>query len=537
PEEQQAAAPSPTPELSPPDPQAFQQSMQGLWGKYQDLMAQRLEALSQAVTAIQAGNLTHQLRHRAAQAAHKLAGVLGMFERDDGSAIARQLEGLLESETPEDWQQVVPLVEQLAAGMQTSPTAPAVTATAKTGCTLLISADRALAGPLLEMGQAAGQVWQAVPSIEAAEDFIHQGTPDLIVADITAAAMWSTSLEFVKGLLNKTPTVPVIALSATDSLLDRVAIAQAGIQRLLTKPVTAAQVWETASQLQRDRQLSAQILVVDDDPLIVQTLRPLLEAWGLGVVGLGGSQRFWEVLHLTRPDLLLLDVQMPEFGGIELCQAVRTDPTWQNLPVLFLTAHRDADTVQAIFRAGADDYITKPIIGPELLTRILGRLERNRLLQHHSRRDLLTGLANYPHSKQALTQMIETALGQSEAMALVVMRLHQLAAINLRHGHEAGHGILQVWGQCLRSHLGGYSLGYWGDGEFVIGLPGDGQFAQDALEPLLQMLRRQIVTLPSGERMQPDFDWSLATYPGEGQTLQTLYQGAIAKLDGGDRSA
>jgi DNA-binding response OmpR family regulator len=91
--------------------------------------------------------------------------------------------------------------------------------------------------------------------------------------------------------------------------------------------------------------------------------------------------RFWDTLRATRPDLLILDVNMPEINGIEICRAIRNDASWQALPILFLTVSNDADTMQQVFAAGADDYLTKPIVGEELLTRINNRLKRNRLLQ------------------------------------------------------------------------------------------------------------------------------------------------------------
>jgi len=61
---------------------------------------------------------------------------------------------------------------------------------------------------------------------------------------------------------------------------------------------------------------------------------------------------------------------MPHLNGIELCQVIRNDPRWSELPVLFLTAHAEADTVEQIFAAGADDCVSKPIMGPKLVTRI-----------------------------------------------------------------------------------------------------------------------------------------------------------------------
>ena len=69
-------------------------------------------------------------------------------------------------------------------------------------------------------------------------------------------------------------------------------------------------------------------------------------------------------------------MEMPEFSGLDLCKAVRNDPAWSELPILFLSAHNDPETVHRVFEAGGDDYVNKPILGPELLARVLNRLER-----------------------------------------------------------------------------------------------------------------------------------------------------------------
>jgi diguanylate cyclase (GGDEF)-like protein len=255
----------------------------------------------------------------------------------------------------------------------------------------------------------------------------------------------------------------------------------------------------------------------------------LLEPWGMGVTGLDNPQQFWQVLTATSPDLLILDVAMPQFSGIDLCQAVRTDPRWQNLPILFLTAHRDADTVQQVFRAGADDYISKPIVGPELLTRVLNRLERNRFLQGLAQRDRITGLPNYPQSQRLLTQLIETAHTHKTPFSLALIYLSDLRPVIEQYGHDAGQLLLQTWGQCFQALLrGNETLGYWDSGDFVVGLPELALVeAQDYLAPLLKALRRQIVALPTGERLQPDFSLAIVSYPEDGLSLQRLYQSAV----------
>ena len=94
------------------------------------------------------------------------------------------------------------------------------------------------------------------------------------------------------------------------------------------------------------------------------------------VTTLADPQQFWTVLQSVNPDALVLDIKMPEINGFELCQVLRSDPQWQHLPILFLTAAQEAITQQQAFNVGADDYLWKPVMGGELAQRIRHRLAR-----------------------------------------------------------------------------------------------------------------------------------------------------------------
>ena len=125
----------------------------------------------------------------------------------------------------------------------------------------------------------------------------------------------------------------------------------------------------------------AKILIVDDDRITLKLVQKLLEPWGLQVITIERSQQIWKVLETFHPDLLILDVQMPDVSGIDLCQQMRNNDRWLWLPILFLTGQKDSETIQQIFAAGADDYVSKPVVAPELIARLFNRLDRFRRLK------------------------------------------------------------------------------------------------------------------------------------------------------------
>lgn len=533
-------------DAAPSVEEQFNQGMEVMWQKYQGLMAERLEVLQTAATAIQTGEIAEELRLAASKEAHKLAGVLGMFEWENGTIIAKEIEQLLESERALTKTKVLSLIEDLAKGIknrgkeqakaETLEVKPPVSLKPSSTDTrlLLIDPKPELGEKLQEITQSTGENWSQVATLEAAKNWLQNKSPDLVVLSIDEVGQRQKSLELLTNLAQRTPVVPVIVLAAGDCLVDRITVARSGGKGFLTKPITASQIWDLASQiLQQSRRQTINLLVVDDDPIFLATLPPMLSPWGMRITGLDDPLRFWEVLKNVCPNLLILDVEMPHISGIELCQAVRNDPNWQELPILFLTAHQDVKIIQQVFAAGADDYLFKPVVAVELLTRITNRLERNRLLQTLSIKDPQTGVLNQIKSSRDLESLLQQAAISKYTVCLAIFSVDRLPQINIKYGHNVGNQVLQRWGQLFQSTFRGDEvLGYWGNGEFVVGMASLSKLeASDRLSDILTNLRQQVFSAPDGSRFQVSCNFAIVEYPNEGMTLQSLYQVASKSLE------
>ncbi|MDD2679482.1 MAG: response regulator [Candidatus Omnitrophica bacterium] len=114
----------------------------------------------------------------------------------------------------------------------------------------------------------------------------------------------------------------------------------------------------------------AKILVVDDNEKNVELLEALLQAAEFDVLKAYNGKQAIEMVGKARPDLLLLDIMMPELDGFQVCEMLRKDPQNAGLPVMMVTAKdKESDIVQSLER-GADEYIVKPIDKKELLAKI-----------------------------------------------------------------------------------------------------------------------------------------------------------------------
>jgi len=134
----------------------------------------------------------------------------------------------------------------------------------------------------------------------------------------------------------------------------------------------------TLVQPRRSSSEGARVLIVDDDDDLRDVIGAMLEAVGLVPASASSAEEAWLRLQSDRPDLLVLDWNLPGETGLSLCRRLRQRAGFAQLPVLFLTAHSATTDVVEAFAAGADDYVVKPFRAAELGARIFGLLRRTR---------------------------------------------------------------------------------------------------------------------------------------------------------------
>jgi len=121
-------------------------------------------------------------------------------------------------------------------------------------------------------------------------------------------------------------------------------------------------------------QASARVLVVDDEQGIIDLVSMALRYEGLGVSAASSGRAALAAINERRPDLLILDVMMPDLNGFEIMERIASDEP--RIPVIFLTARQDLDDKRRGFALGADDYLTKPFSVEELIFRVRALLRR-----------------------------------------------------------------------------------------------------------------------------------------------------------------
>ncbi|HEC22148.1 MAG TPA: response regulator [Chloroflexi bacterium] len=124
--------------------------------------------------------------------------------------------------------------------------------------------------------------------------------------------------------------------------------------------------------------MTKQIMIVDDERGVRQLFGTLLRRAGFKVLEAQDAAEALEILQEEKPDLFILDIMMPGMNGLELCQRIRTCPKTAHTPVFILSARSTSEDIEKGLRAGADEYLVKPIMPREFLLKIQDALGADR---------------------------------------------------------------------------------------------------------------------------------------------------------------
>lgn len=515
-----------------------------VWDRFKTRVDEQVRILEQASAALMQQMLSPDLQQQASQEAHTLSDSLATFGLPEGSRIAEKIEQLLHVNESLKSDQTLCLCELVTALRQEIDRASNDLTTERSEqeesvfanerpLLLIIDPDRQLAEQLVNEAVNWGFRSAIATTLSEAETKIEQDAPTVVLLDPDITHPTTDSLKLLAKLSHQTPAVPVLVLTSHDQLTDRLEVAQLGGHGFLHKPLPPAHVLKTVAQAaQRAEAAKQRVMVIDDDPQILATLKGFLEPWGLSVTTLNDPQRFWETLESCSPDLLILDMKMSALSGVELCQIIRNDSHWGHLPIIFLTAHTDATIINQVFSVGADDFVSKPIMNPELVSRIINRLERIKLLQNAAETDHLTKLSNRRKSTQDLNKYLQLANQQNQPLCLAVLDLDNFKEINDRHGYNTGDMVMRQWGQLLRQTFRQNAvIARWESDEFVVAL--SSMIKADGIQRLTQLLatlhHRQFVASDQTQ-FRITFSAGIAQYPDDGTDLYSLYQAASEAL-------
>ncbi len=397
------------------------------WEKFKGQVLEQVAGLEQLSMRFLNRDLQSDWQEVGHSIAHSLSGSLGMFGFSLSSELARQIERLLggsQQLTLEQGQWLYSMVGALQSELERPVSLPDLYYFDPAPATdiLLVSVDPDLEREIQSLTDERKWRVQVVPTIAAAKSQLHSHLTRSILLSPAIAQQTEEVVRLLVQVGKHVPAIPVILLADAPGLHPEIVGGSGAFAPAIASPLekrfgTCTSICPTSPteiMLEIERSIDrvestlTHILAVDDDLKVLAILRALLVPWGFRVTTLSNPQQFWEVVPVAKPDLLILDVEMPQSSGLELCQSVRDRVDWSHLPIIFLTARTESSLIQQVFAIGADDFVNKPVVGPEIISRITNLMERQQVKKLRAAERLKidpaqTELPNHHEIQAALT--------------------------------------------------------------------------------------------------------------------------------------
>lgn len=283
------------------------------------------------------------------------------------------------------------------------------------------------------------------------------------------------------------------------------------------------------------------VLIVDDLHQNLKIVGNLLNEVGYSTTFATSGKQALERIEICEPDLVLLDLMMPEMDGLEVCKILKANPSHQEIPIIFLTASQEQEHLLDAFNSGAVDYITKPFSKPELLVRVKTHLmlkhttdelkkalsELRRIVQI----DPLTGVLNRRSFFEAAEQEFKNADKHQSSFFILLIDVDYFKRINDNYGHRVGDRALIALTSLVSDTLRKEDLfGRFGGEEFVILLRDTDRYQAFTIAERLRSLVAEISILVDDRELSMTVSIGVAGYGPTDITIDDIFQRADRAL-------
>jgi len=216
------------------------------------------------------------------------------------------------------------------------------------------------------------------------------------------------------------------------------------------------------------------ILVVDDTKT---NLNILIELLGddYDIIAATSGKMAFELIDEEKVDLILLDIMMPDMDGYDVCKNLKNNPKTKDIPIIFLTAKSDEDSIEKAYDIGGSDYVTKPFRPKELMARVKRELQLVALqneLKFLASTDPMTKLYNRRYFTKVSEHIMDLSVRKDEDISVIILDIDNFKLVNDTYGHKAGDQVIISLANLLRSHQRKSDIVCrFGGEEFVILLP------------------------------------------------------------------
>ncbi|MFW5827542.1 MAG: diguanylate cyclase [Alkalispirochaeta sp.] len=300
-----------------------------------------------------------------------------------------------------------------------------------------------------------------------------------------------------------------------DDFESRLRSVRYGADAFLAVPVDVTQLVDRVETLMSDREAEPyHVLIVDDDPEQVSSTALILQNAGMITSVVTDPHHIFRVMVEYQPELILMDMYMPDCSGADLARIIRQNDNFVGIPIIFLSVETDPEKQLAAVQAGGDGFMVKPFNQEHLVASVRHRAARMRAMRFYMERDSLTGLLNHTNLKARLETDLARAQRVGTDMVFAMIDIDHFKSVNDTYGHLTGDRVLKGLARLLQDRLRRTDVvGRYGGEEFgVILFNSDITHAQRLMNELRDSFSRLVQT--NGEvNFRVTFSCGIAAFP------------------------
>ena len=322
--------------------------------------------------------------------------------------------------------------------------------------------------------QSFGLLTQALDTANGFRAAMAERHPAAIIIDINFAGA-DCGLGLAEEVQNsRSEKLPLLFFSQEDADTDtRLSAVRAGGQAFYIGSLEASSLLERIETLTHGGQYEPyKVLIVDDSRAQATYTERTLNSAGILTRTLTEPARAMSELAEFQPDLIILDMYMPDCSGTELAKVIRHNDRYVSVPIIYLSAEDDLDKQLDAMGEGGDDFLTKPIKPRHLIATVRQRAARARNLHARMVRDSLTGLYNHTHILQLLDDARSRARRNEQPLSFAMLDIDFFKKVNDTYGHPMGDRVIKSLAMFLKQRLRKSDhIGRYGGEEFAVVLP------------------------------------------------------------------
>ncbi len=348
---------------------------------------------------------------------------------------------------------------------------------------------------------------------------LEQTEPSAIIMDMVFPGGELAGASTMKAIqAGRRTKIPLVFISMRNDFEARLQAVRAGADAYFLKPVSVGPLVDKLDAITRKEVVEPyRILIIDDDVDLSSFYSLILQNSGMATWVVNHPKDAIDAIIKFNPDLILMDVYMPECNGQELAKMIRAMETYVSIPIVFLSAETNLRNQMSAMSMGGDDFLTKPIQAGHLISSVSMRAERMRIIRSYMERDSLTGLLNHTKTNEQLDIAMERARRQHVSLSFAMIDIDNFKEVNDSYGHPAGDRVIMSLARLFQQRLRKTDVvGRYGGEEFAVILSDTSASNAAKVLDAIRLSFSRIRNQADGREFSVTFSCGIAAFSGHG---------------------